>query len=818
MSEARYAVKLVRTVPARRRRRIAARLAVKMGADPERIRALLGRKPGPITKAIPEVDAAQIHAYFLQEGVEVELIDVAAREQTDIFKTSTNLKLTSVVHRAAAGGSRASGPPAFPDSAAWSGARSWDERPAPAAERNHAVRLIAQVPPQRIDGLVKRLARRLQVEPERLRRLLSRPPGLLSKRITRATAERITSILSAEGVAVESVRLHDTAEGGPGSADFDLRLTLDMARMRHRQQDPGRARPPGARPGVEASGGRSGAVVAPGNREPIVIETTSITPPRAGVDAPAPPQKRRRSRTAPGLSPLPEPPPLTARDAPPADDHEIAADAVAPAAPIERARTRRRTIDPAPPPDSLPRRETEGTDAPANQADAAGSGDPAADRPDMRPIPRPEKRAAFSAATELPPVEIDDEIDASSRSRSSSGLPPPAEDGAPRVAKLPDRPGRSGRVRPATPDPAPDLASERSRPGADLTAASTPAPTPERTRRSTPDFAAQGAAEWASVPSRPTEAPPRERVDPGRRGLYTLLAFDLALLALLGGAGPALSTPGGVTVVLLFSLLLLGQAMLTRADRWLSNLFAALAVAPMFFMFPALVDTLSPWRDLTPDLQLVVISLLLLLSSLFLADTLGLDRYRLGLALWHRPRPGGGFGTRLGRALGASVGGLLLQLAIGASGLSVGLLALRYLPPAPDALGLAGSTPLLALVALLCAGLSQELFFRGLLQRVGTRALGAPIGILLPALLFVLLYAGGPLASNLLFALLLALASGLTAHITGSVLGLSLMNALALAIYLGVIGDPIVCLRGGFDLACFVPDWGRSLAALMGLP
>jgi membrane protease YdiL (CAAX protease family) len=208
---------------------------------------------------------------------------------------------------------------------------------------------------------------------------------------------------------------------------------------------------------------------------------------------------------------------------------------------------------------------------------------------------------------------------------------------------------------------------------------------------------------------------------------------------------------------------------------------------------------------LSADLKLVVIGLLLILSTLYLADALKLDRHDLGLALWRRDRSGATGAARALHSLGAVVGGLLLQLLIGGVGLLVGVAALRLLPARPDAFGLAGAVPALALTALLLTGLSQELFFRGLLQRLAARAFRVPLGIGLSALLFVLLYAGGPLAGSLLFALALALASGVIAHLSGSVVGLGLMNALALAVYLGLFGDPSVCLQGGIDLGCLLP-------------
>ena len=224
---AKFAVRLLRTVPSRRRRRASQRLAVKLGTKPERIRALIARPPGLITKAIEHVDARQILRDFVNEGIEVELIRITPDLGPDVFKTSTNLRLTSIIHRGSEGVSQD-----------WPDAGTWDQDPPQDLGKVYAVRLIVRVPPQQIEALARRLSERLKVDEKRLRKLLSRPPGLLSKPVMRATSERITSILSAEGVVVESLRLLDEADGGPGSPDFDLRLTLDSALMRAHFRDP----------------------------------------------------------------------------------------------------------------------------------------------------------------------------------------------------------------------------------------------------------------------------------------------------------------------------------------------------------------------------------------------------------------------------------------------------------------------------------------------------------------------------------------------------------------------------------------------------
>ncbi len=101
-----------------------------------------------------------------------------------------------------------------------------------------------------------------------------------------------------------------------------------------------------------------------------------------------------------------------------------------------------------------------------------------------------------------------------------------------------------------------------------------------------------------AVPAAPAAWP---SMDPAVRGFITMLALDIGVLAVLARSGSLLTSPVGITVVLLFSLLLIGQAALTRGQRSVSNLLIVLAVVPFYVPSTGrfLVDLARPW-DVLP--------------------------------------------------------------------------------------------------------------------------------------------------------------------------------------------------------------------------
>lgn len=132
------------------------------------------------------------------------------------------------------------------------------------------------------------------------------------------------------------------------------------------------------------------------------------------------------------------------------------------------------------------------------------------------------------------------------------------------------------------------------------------------------------------------------------------------------------------------------------------------------------------------------------------------------------------------RELGLRWGVLPVQLLIVLSGPVIGYSERLIIQPN----ALASSTqfshliwPVLSLM--IFTGLSEELLFRGVLQRAAVNTIGAGWGILYGALLFAVLHLGWHSWLDVGFVALVGLLFGWIAHKTGSILGITLAHGLA---------------------------------------
>jgi membrane protease YdiL (CAAX protease family) len=119
-----------------------------------------------------------------------------------------------------------------------------------------------------------------------------------------------------------------------------------------------------------------------------------------------------------------------------------------------------------------------------------------------------------------------------------------------------------------------------------------------------------------------------------------------------------------------------------------------------------------------------------------------------------------------------------LQALVAAAGVLFGLVGYFILRPEPlaDALTL-GEILVPATILLVATGLTEELAFRGVMQRVATDALGWK-GWVFVALAFTAVQIGQESALHVLFVFPVALLFGWTARRTGSILGVSLSHGL----------------------------------------
>ncbi|MCS7140543.1 MAG: type II CAAX endopeptidase family protein [Nitrososphaerota archaeon] len=121
----------------------------------------------------------------------------------------------------------------------------------------------------------------------------------------------------------------------------------------------------------------------------------------------------------------------------------------------------------------------------------------------------------------------------------------------------------------------------------------------------------------------------------------------------------------------------------------------------------------------------------------------------------------------------------LIQLAVGATGVPLGVIEYFILKPEP----LASSFNLLEFMSLALAlifftGFIEELVFRGVIQRTAIASLGRKYGVLGTSLIFAILHIGWLSILNFLFVFLVGLFFGLIVLKTNSIAGVSLSHGL----------------------------------------
>jgi membrane protease YdiL (CAAX protease family) len=132
-----------------------------------------------------------------------------------------------------------------------------------------------------------------------------------------------------------------------------------------------------------------------------------------------------------------------------------------------------------------------------------------------------------------------------------------------------------------------------------------------------------------------------------------------------------------------------------------------------------------------------------------------------------------------GKDVGLSLKGLPLQLLVAVTGLTLGYVEYRILRPAPLAPRFVLEDVWLpALILFVCTGFSEELIFRGMMQRAATEELGKIGGVLYVATLFAMLHVGYQSVSDVVFVFIVALFFGVVAAHTRSIVGVSLAHGL----------------------------------------
>ncbi len=128
--------------------------------------------------------------------------------------------------------------------------------------------------------------------------------------------------------------------------------------------------------------------------------------------------------------------------------------------------------------------------------------------------------------------------------------------------------------------------------------------------------------------------------------------------------------------------------------------------------------------------------------------------------------------------IGLVGGAVRLQALVATAGFLFGLVEYFILSPEPLIDALAWQNILVpAIILLVATGLTEELVFRGVMQRASTEVLGS-WGLVFVAAVFTLLQIGHESVLHMLFVFPVALFFVWTARRTGSILGVSLSHGL----------------------------------------
>lgn len=192
-----------------------------------------------------------------------------------------------------------------------------------------------------------------------------------------------------------------------------------------------------------------------------------------------------------------------------------------------------------------------------------------------------------------------------------------------------------------------------------------------------------------------------------------------------------------------------------RLARGRANFLVALTLAPLIRVV-SLAMPLNKFPELT---WYGLVALPLLAAAWSAANACGYDRRALGLRLDARPLP------------------LAITYLIGVSGAGLGYVEYRILRPDPLIDRITPLTVLAAAVVLLVGtGFTEELIFRGVLQRAGEELFGAPFAIGYASTVFAVLHIGQRSPLDVGFVFLVAVGFALLVRRTGSLAGVTLAH------------------------------------------
>ena len=237
----------------------------------------------------------------------------------------------------------------------------------------------------------------------------------------------------------------------------------------------------------------------------------------------------------------------------------------------------------------------------------------------------------------------------------------------------------------------------------------------------------------------------------GRRARFAIPLAYLALIAVAELLTAFGQLRAGMVLHGALLVMLLVHASLTAGDPS-HRLLLGLALAPLIRML-----SLSLPLVRFPQLYwYLIISVPLFVAAALMVRVLGYSRDQVGLTVKRIP----------------------LQLLAGLTGVTFGVVEYYILKPDtllqnPNWL----SAAVASLILLVCTGFSEELMFRGIIQRASIQTFGR-FGLLYTALLFAILHIGYRSLPDLVFVFGVALLFGWVAEATWSVVGVTLAHGI----------------------------------------
>ena len=209
----------------------------------------------------------------------------------------------------------------------------------------------------------------------------------------------------------------------------------------------------------------------------------------------------------------------------------------------------------------------------------------------------------------------------------------------------------------------------------------------------------------------------------------------------------------GILLLALIIILLIIQSSLTKSTKF-SYLLQAMILVPSI----RIMSLSIPVTGIKPLYWLAIITVPVLAACFFLIRSQNISRRRVGLKL----------------------GNLPLQLGVGFSGLALGFIEYLILKPTALIPSLNIATLILAsIIIILSTGLTEELIFRGIIQKNAENLMGKAWGLLFVSVLFTSQHIGWNSILDLTFIFGVSIFYGYVFQKTRSIFGVSLSHGLS---------------------------------------